>query len=329
MRRMFCTSLLLTFALLGCEADRSNNIGQSADTGNEFGATDDTAGGGNPGDGTAGEESDAGATADNTWSETLTALPDLSDLKAGYDPSQWYPTFLDLLDRRYPTGRYIVESLANSQQEAQTWLQAVGSIDTFAGLVDGANTTVHEMNHGLSFQEGIATNFDTYAFVLREDIIYIVPRISTFNRKEILPYLTGPLAKGSNGYYFYIEDTISSHDFFSVLDEFNAYIHSSFTGYGLHDELAPGLKTSDRNGTLTFMLYTQYYLLHARENHPDVYAAILADADIKELVGSLWKRAMFILDVTKDISSLEINAAPLETLMLSAELQQEIEPFLQ
>lgn len=326
-RLLFFLYLSVLLTQLGCETDRSDNVGQSADTAEESSPDADTTSGDSQSD--VGQRGNNNGGSPNTaWSEPLTDFADLSDLKTGYDPSQWYPTFLELLNRRYPTGRFIVESLSNSEQEAKQWLQAVGNIDTFAGLVQGANTTVHEMNHGLSFQEGIATNFDTYAYVLREDLTYIVPRITTFNRKEILPYLTGPLAKGSNGYYFYIEDTIASHDFFSVLDEFNAYIHSSFTGYGLHDEAAPGLKTSDRNGTLTFMLYTQYYLLHARENHPNVYSAILADPDIKELVGSLWKRAVFILDVTKDIPALEINAGPLETLMLSEELQQEIAPFL-
>lgn len=259
------------------------------------------------------------------YQEELSPLASLEDAFFSYRPANWYTALLQVLRLRYPTGRAIVTRLKDSQTQAAVW---VGSPPTqFQGLLDRIGLTVHEMNHQLGWQEGIlATRLQQYAYVVREDLTLLVPQTETFPRAEIVPYLKGPLL---NQYKpVYLEGDSGKQGFLTVLDEFNAYTHSLFVGYGLHDQMAPGSRQSDRDGLVTFMMYTQFYLRHARLKHPADYAKLRASPEIRDAVKTLWARANFILDATADIPGLALDAAAVEAEMRKADMQAEVRDFV-
>jgi hypothetical protein len=259
------------------------------------------------------------------YDEPVTDFPPLDELRAGYSAASWYAALLELLELRYGTGRYIVTKLDDSQGNAATWVGGqTGSLDDLMGRL---NVTVHEMNHQLGWQEGImATRLQEYAYVVRDDLTLLVPRVETYPRSEIARYLVGPL---NNQYKpIYLEGQSGQQGFLTVLDEFNAYIHSLFVGYGLHDQTPPGRHQSDRDGLVTFMMYTQFYLRHARTDHPADYTKLRAEPEIREAVRTLWARANFILDLTEDIPSLSLDPAAVEAEMRKADMQAEIRDFV-
>jgi hypothetical protein len=95
--------------------------------------------------------------------------------------------------------------------------------------------------------------------------------------------------------------------FNSLLDEYNAYIHSLASKYCTRDALSQGMSTSARDGALTFMYYVELYLKLARTVHPDDYAEILADPNHLSPILTVWDRAEFWLAVTDATPSLGID----------------------
>ncbi|MCE7937586.1 hypothetical protein DCC79_09510 [bacterium] len=183
------------------------------------------------------------------------------------------------------------------------------------------------MSHQLSWQEGImATRLQKEALIVRDDLTLLMTRVETYPRAEIARYVVGPL---DNQYKaIYLTGASGDQGFGSVLNELNAYTHSLFVGYGLHDQNPPGRRQSDRDGLVTFMLYTQLYLRHARTDHPSDHARLRAEPEIRDAVRLLWARANFILDVTEDIPGLALDPVAVESEMRKPDMQAEIRDFI-
>lgn len=255
------------------------------------------------------------------YSEPLTDRPALDDLRTGYSAARWYETMLEVLRRRYPTGHHIVTSLEDSKGKATLWTG--GRTGTFDDLVRAMEVAVHEMNHQLGFQEGfIPTIGKKYFYEVRADLRVTVDVVPTYARSEIAQFVTGPLENQYKSTY--LTGQSGTQGFFNLLDEFNAYTHSMFTGYGLHDLFPPNQRVSHRDGLVTMMLYVELYLRQARTKHPADYAALRADPAVRDLVKLLWDRANFILDETEDIRGLALNAEAVEAEMRKAELWGEV-----
>ena len=260
------------------------------------------------------------------YQEPLTDFPDLDDLRDSYSAARWYQTFLEILDRRYKAGRFIVVGVDDSESEAKRWAGShTGSFDDLVGI---APHVVHEMNHMLGMQEGITTTeFTKYVFPVRDQELIEVTRHETFNRSEIARYVTGPLENMYKSTY--LTGSMGRQGFFTLLDEYNAYTHSMFTGYGLHDLAPSGSHVSHRDGLVTFMMYTQFYLRHGREHHPDDYERLHSDPEVRALVELLWERSNFILDVTADIPGLALDCEAIEAEVNKPEMRAEMELFIE
>lgn len=259
------------------------------------------------------------------YSEPLTARPSLDDLKNSYSAARWYETMLEVLRRRYSTGHHIVISLEDSKSNAAIWTN--GRTGTFMDLIGALDLAVHEMNHQLGFQEGfIPTIGKVYFYEVRADLTVKVDVVPTYARSEIAQFIKGPLENQYKNTY--LTGQSGEQGFFNLLDEFNAYTHSLFTGYGVHDLSSPGRRISHRDGLVTFMLYTELYLRQARTKHAADYAAMRGNPEVQALVKLLWDRANFILDTTEAIPGLALNAAAVEAEMRKAELWGEIERFV-
>ncbi len=265
------------------------------------------------------------ATPRSGYAEPLTDRPPLDDLRAGYTAARWYETLVEILRRRYPTGHHIVTALDDSRGKAAVW--TTGQTGTFDALVRSLELVVHEMDHQLGFQEGFVPSIGRrYYYAVRADLAVTVDVVPTFARSEIAPFITGPLENMYKSTY--LTGQSGQQGFFNLLDEFNAYTHSLFTGYGLHDLYPPNQRVSHRDGLVTFMLYLELYLRQARTKHPADYAALRADPAVKDLVRLLWDRANFILDTTEPIPGLALNAGAIEVEMRRAELWSEVERYL-
>jgi hypothetical protein len=259
------------------------------------------------------------------YSEPLTSRASLDDLKSGYNASLWYETMLEILKRRYGTGHHLVTQLTDSKAKAAQWTS--GRTSSFADLVGALELAVHEMNHQLGIQEGFLPSFGKeYFYEIRADLQVKVTVVPTFNRSEIAQFVTGPLENQYKSVY--LTGQSGQQGYFTLLDEFNAYTHSLFTGYGVYDLYPTGQRVSHRDGMVTMMMYNEFYLRRARTNYPIQYASLRNDPAVRALVATLWDRANFILDKTESIPALALNPTAVEAEMRKADMQAEVVRFL-
>lgn len=235
---------------------------------------------------------DKGASAwqEPDWCSRLKPVSDLDNV-ADTVPvglSQRTETQKALADRRYPPATTFV---------VDDPMFAAAS-DSFAPL--GFTTWLHEMSHVFSSGTG------QRAIVSATERLLPLSTVDTFPRSEIVarhPFPAKDLYAAQ-----YLQGRGGNEPFDSVLEELNAYVHTLAASYCIRDlQATAGMSTSDRDGVLTAMLYAQLYLRTAREDHPDVYQALVDDAPTVHMLKLIWQRASYYLAVTKPYAHLGIN----------------------
>jgi hypothetical protein len=174
---------------------------------------------------------------------------------------------------------------------------------TFADMLDGLGTLVHEMGHCWGFQFMSAG----YAYLITDTIEIHTTRLDTFDRSEIST--VHEFASTDFYYNTYLTGSSGAQGFSTVLDELNQYIHSLAIAYCYNDFRRRGMRTSARDGVLTFMYYVEKYLQVARTAHPTDYDRILADENAVHAMDVLWGRANLYLQQTQGMTALGINDA--------------------
>jgi hypothetical protein len=199
---------------------------------------------------------------------------------------------------RYPIGNAFLDE--QTDEQLNTWF--FGGAATFDDALDGFEIAVHEGSHIWGFGH---SSYTEHAYRLRLDLEIMTLELQNFPRSEIL----GMHANPSADFYAdtYLTGASGAQGFNSLLDEYNAYVHSLATKYCTRDALSQGMSTSARDGALTFMYYVELYLKLARTVHADDYAEILADPNHVSLILTVWDRAEFWLAVTNATPSLGID----------------------
>jgi hypothetical protein len=193
-----------------------------------------------------------------------------------------------------------------------------GSFDTDFFAVQGFTTWVHEMSHVLS------TSTEVRPVVSATQLSLPHSTVETFPRSEILSRHPSPATDTYASTYLTADSGAQGFD--SVLEEFSAYVHSLASSYCVRDLRADaGTSSSDRDGVLTFMLYAALYLRTAREDHPDVYQALVADEPTMQMLRLVWQRGQFYLDVTRPYTFLGINDRKLSGQLAAADVRAELD----
>ena len=251
----------------------------------------------------------------------------MDDLRSGYNEADWYETLVSVLERRYGTGHYIVLTLEDSRTNAELW--TTGRRDSFDRLLGALQVAVHEMDHQLGLQEGVLkTFFDEYAFVIRDDEMRIVNNIDTFPRAEIAKYVVGDL---DNLYKkTYLTGDSGNQNFNTLLDEFNAYTHSLFVGFGINDQLSSSSRLQ----------------LPRRPGDDDDVRGVLPASTVVRTIPTIMRRSKpttgcarwstscgnardFILEVTEDIGTLNLDSDVVEAKMMEPEMREEVARFVE
>jgi hypothetical protein len=245
----------------------------------------------------------------SAWQESdwCSRLQPVSDLGLQIRPFVGFgsdsATLTTLAQRRYPPA---LDFAADAGFEA----------DFFAR--QGFGIWVHELAHVLSIRTGLRPVVSATQLSLPHS------STETFARGEILSRHPSP---AKDAYVdLYLTGDSGDQGFDSVLEELSAYVHSLASAYCTRDLYSQtGNSSSDRDGLLTFMLYTALYLQTAREDHPDVYQALVNDAETMRMLTLIWQRGQFYLDVTRAYPFLGINDRKIAKQLASPELRAELE----
>jgi hypothetical protein len=247
---------------------------------------------------------------------------DLSAQQSGYDESQYTTVALEVLEARYPLGAKLVEEGRASDRFMQDCLLAFsqGRRSTFRDAMLGLSTVVHECGHMTDIDRSFDKGFGTVVYVVRPDLVVELPKLDTFHRSEIRQYTGDDDSYAST----YLEGQSGMQGFDTLMEEFVQYVNSLMTGY-VFAEFYQGGQRSERDGILTFMMYLEYYLKHARANHPQVYGRISGNAEWREFILMMWGRAELALSLTEGMQQLGIDDDAIEQRVRSQELAAEIE----
>lgn len=213
-------------------------------------------------------------------------LSDVASIRSAYEPSKLRAAAEALATKRYPLG---VEFLrAQDDKQLFTWFEHGGA--TFDDLASSFDTAVHEGAHIWGFKR-FSPRTQTYG--VSADVTLTLPRLSNFDRSEILKVHVSP---ATDDYAkIYLTGKSGAQGFNMLLDEYNAYVHSLASRYCTRDLLPDNLHVSARDGILTFMYYVETYLQLARTQHPKDYRAIVEDAAHRQLILGVWARAEYWL----------------------------------
>ena len=256
------------------------------------------AGTGIGGDGGAGGDPGTGGTSGSTacYSEAYDPMAPIGDLKTGFQGWNWLPTALGILERRYPTGHFILDAEQNDYQleyfvDTSSWEDFVWSLDTM----------VHEETHGWDFEH---SQYGSHVYALTDALHLEVPELQTWPRNTIPQYIHD----GSTSMYdqTYLTGEQGTYDAIFLFDELTAYGNGLATLTAVHEEIPPSI--SARDGLAAHLLYLELYLKAGREHYPQMYAALKANAAWQKLVRYEWARGHFWDGQAKPYTNLTIDA---------------------
>jgi hypothetical protein len=294
MWKTFC--FCLSVAALGCGADASMTLA----------------------DGSTPPGNDASADSPSTaYTEPVCDdMASLSDLASAYanTPMGLRTAVRGIAERRYPIGVAMID--VQTDQQLSSWFR---QRTTFMDVLNSFEVAVHEGGHiwDLTMIRG------EWPYRLRDDLVIRIPRLTNFNRSEILTIHANPAQDSYDEVYLVGQS--GAQGFNTLLDEYVQYTHSLASRYCTRDGLRAGTRISSRDGILTMMYYVELYLKIARTQHPADYAAIINEPGHINLIRTVWRRAEFWLDRTASIPALGLNDQRIRAWTYDPENLMEIE----
>lgn len=220
----------------------------------------------------------------------------IDDLQSSYSGGNWLSISLQVLERRYPTGWFVLDAEQNDSQ-----LQGFVDTSSWGAFVTSLDTMVHEESHGWDFEH---SSSGSHNYVLRDDLQLQAPESNTWPRSDILQYITDNTTQMYDDVYLTGEQ--GTYDAIFLMDEMNAYANGLATLTSVHEHVPPSI--SSRDGAAAMTLYLELYLKAGRTSHPAQYASMKADASWQKLVRYEWARVHFWDNEAKPFGNLAIDA---------------------
>ena len=230
----------------------------------------------------------------------------------------WEGAAVEAMRLRWPAGYALL------QQGAMEDLRSFGDGSSMSSLSESMMTVIHEGTHGWDY--GHANWGQTFAYFMRGDLTVTIPHVEAFPRSEI----RGDLPDDSTDLYAgtYLDGgEQGDRGFPEMMDEGNCYINGMIAIAVLGDQYQGG-GFSGRDGALAFLLYTQLYLRRARLHHPDDYAALRAEPEIRRLVELQWLRTHFWLPIADRYENIGIDDDQIRRHLYTAQNLEEMRLFL-
>ncbi len=239
----------------------------------------------------------------------------------------------DVLARRYPVGGALVRGGRMDTRFGQPCDELFGGgASTPDEALQRMNTIVHECGH---IYDGLLSSGATNVYVITDTLQLSCSRGDatdrggdTFARSRIngdefaslRPPCGGASGAGCDSYAdIYLDGDPDDGNFDSgdqgfnlLFDETVEYVNSLAVEWALVDQMAPGRRTSARDGILTFLWYTLRYLRMARTRYPSAYERLANDACWRNAILTVWGRAWLYLQVTEGMSALSIDDSLLD-----------------
>ena len=283
-------------------------------------------------------------------------MPSINDLVQQYNQSDYMQFIYDVLQRRFPTGKAIIEK-AGGKNAIDFWLQ---NKNTARDILMGLPMAIHEVGHGidksnpenwyyvaklkngsdLTFttpgMHGVLSNSNSPMYAMERSLLLADTENSKRPPKESTKIKTsnefgsGPYGSDNMFAETYLigdptDKTFDSGDqgYNSLIEETLQYINSLATVYYFNDYKPTNSIGSDYHAVLTLLWWNERYLAKIRVKHPDQYKYLINNQAWRELILTLWGRAWKYLYT--DVAGQQPDADFLKYLVKQNEMLSEIQ----
>ncbi|MBN1984501.1 MAG: hypothetical protein JW795_23445, partial [Chitinivibrionales bacterium] len=283
-------------------------------------------------------------------------MPAINDLVSSFSASN-YMAFIDgVLQRRYPTGRKIIE-LAGGKSAVDQWLWSKSSASQ---ILSQLSLVVHEIGHGIDKQspenwyfialdkegkdfaltapgmhaKGSVTTSPMYSMarslLLSDTFNKLRPPAADAKIKMSKEFGNGPFGCDKDYAKTYLtgdpsDDSFDSGDqgFNSLIDEFLQYSNSLALSYYFQTYIRADRASSDRHAMLNWMWWLERYLHKIRNEQAEQYNYLLKTKPWPELILSLWGKGWLYLNT--NLEGMQPDSKYLQELVQRKESLAEIQ----
>ncbi len=249
------------------------------------------------------------------YSEPYSPHANIADLAAAFDGNDWLTSALTVMQRRYPTGYFVLNAGKSDPQlpqfvDASSWSALMGSMMTMLDVETGQ----------WDFDNSSAT---AHPFVILDTMQLSVPVMTTWQQGEIMQYISD----GSTQTYDQTElqGQEGTYDGIFLFDDVDTAAEALATATAVGDQLTYALPA--RDGVAAHLYYMELYLKDGRTNHASEYAALKADPGWQKLVRYEWARGHFWDAQATPNANLQVAAAPIWAHIVDPANLQEIQLF--
>jgi hypothetical protein len=223
----------------------------------------------------------------------------IADLQSAYTSNDWLATSLTVMQRRYPTGYFVLNAEQGDPQlsefvDASSWPALMSS---FLTVLDAETTS-------WDFDSATAT---VHPFVITSTMQITVPILTTWPQGEILQYITDDATQAYD--QTELEGEEGTYDGIFLLDDLDSACNGLAAATAVSDQITSGI--SARDGVAAHLYYLELFLRDGRTAHAASYAAIQADPNWQKLVRYEWARGAFWDVQAQSNPNLQIAAAPI------------------
>ncbi len=280
-----------------------NPTGSAVSTGSGSGPS--TGSGGNGGG--TGSGGSGGVGGDGCYSEGHDLTASIADVKSGYSESQWLASMLEVLDRRYHNGWFVLDAM-----KSDPWLlndfPSYFDLSSWSGMAEALDTACHEESHGYDFDAALSTP-GSHVYYFGANLQVTAPKLAFFGRDEILASIEAGGSVTAMYDETYLTGEQGSYDFIFLADELTAYTNGLACAVAVAGEL-PG-PSSYRDGVAAHLYYLETYLKIARTQHASLYAQWKAAPEWQKFVRYAWARGNYWMKLAAPFSKLGIDDAPI------------------
>ena len=216
------------------------------------------------------------------YAEPLNLRADVSDLKAGFNGSNWLATLTGVYGRRWPSGKALAQAQANDP-----YFKDFIDTSSFNKLAESTMVAIHEETHMWDL-DGSRTQWNSYSSSWIDDTTQFLKfplhdADGGFPRKEILALIKDDASASMDNLYLR-DATQGSYHLQGVTAELNAGLMGLPAALAVA-EFIDGVGASNaRDIALTNLSYLQFYLRVAKSSHAGYYAKLKSDATWRKYV---------------------------------------------
>jgi hypothetical protein len=223
----------------------------------------------------------------------------IADLASSYASDAWLATSLTTMQRRYPTGYFVLNAMRTDPQlpqyvDASSWSALMSSL---MSMLDGETT-------GWDFDNASAS---AHPYVITDALQISVPAATTWQQGEILQYITDAATQTYD--QTELQGQQGTYDAVFLFDALNSACNGLAAATAVADQITLGI--SARDGVAAHLYYLELYLRAGRTAHATQYAAIKADPGWQKIVRYEWARGHFWDGQAAPHAPLQIAAAPI------------------